>query len=128
MLFIPKGIILAITFINIPLGRVNKMIDAFVNGNKNHPSPSNAIKDPLVQQVQAAVGKTEFVYALRQLSATRPVDVLIKLAKDYNATRARPEYQVETFVIDNGKGGFSEVDVKSGEVWHKGPYPILPII
>lgn len=104
------------------------MIDAFVNGNRNHVSPPTTIKDPLVQQVQAAVGKTEFVYALRQLSATRPVDVLVKLARDYNATRAAPEYRVETFVTDNGKGDFREVNVETGEVKPRDPYPILPII
>ena len=105
------------------------MLDHIVDGSSSGSSPSTAIKDPLVQQVQTAIDKTAFVYTLRQLSARgSPVDELVRLAREYNDTRARPDYLVDTFIIENGRGGYSEVDVKTGEVVPKEPYPILPIV
>ena len=100
-----------------------KMIDVAVESNY-----TRLINDPILQKVRAAVEKSAFLYELRQLSGRRPVDVLIKLAKEYNATRADTSYRVETFVINGPNGGFSEVDMHTGEVRPKQPYQVLPMI
>ena len=86
------------------------------------------LKDPILERVRVAIDKTTFVYELRQLSGRRPVDALIALAREYNEKRADPSYLVDTFIINGPNGGFSEVNVKTGEVKPKGPYPILPMV
>ena len=99
------------------------MIDGAVEA-----SYTELIKDPILKKVRAAVDKSEFVYELRQLSGRRPVDVLIGLAKEYNAKRADPMYLVENFIINGSNGSFSEVNVRTGEVKSKLPYPVLPMV
>lgn len=97
------------------------MIDSFVGGGQE--------VDDLIQRARTATDKVGFVYDLRLLHARgRPVSELVGLARDYNERRALPNYQVTNFVIEDGNGGFNEVDVKTGEVREKRPYQVLPVI